>query len=162
MKKSKKAKKQKGNGTAKKHTVVICSSASFYKQVIEVAKQLKSMGFAVAVPLTAGKMERTGDFKVETYKTWFADSNAYDRKTFLTKHHFNKIVKGDSVLVLNYEKNGRPGYIGGAVLAEMAVGLHFNKPIYVLNPIDETVGYKEEILGMQPVILNGNLGLIRT
>lgn len=79
----------------------------------------------------------------------------------MTKHHFNKIVKGDSVLVLNYEKNGKPGYIGGAVLAEMAIGLHFNKPIYVLNPVDETVHYKEEILGMKPVILNGKLELIR-
>ncbi len=143
-----------------KNTVVICSSASFYKQVIEVQKLLKSMGFKVLVPLTAGKMERTGDFRVEKYKTWFKDSNSYKRKTFLTKHHFNKVVKGDSILVLNYEKNGKSGYIGGAVLSEMAIGLHFGKKIYILNPIQEDVSYKEEILGMMPVILNGDLGLI--
>ena len=141
-----------------KKTIVICSSASFYKQVIEVAQILKKMGFKVAVPLTAGKMERTGDFNVNTYKTWFNDGgNSYSRKTFLTKHHFNKIEKGDVVLVLNYEKNGKPGYIGGAVLAEMAIGLHFGKNIYILNDIDEEVSYKEEILGMLPIFLNGKI-----
>jgi hypothetical protein len=143
-------------------TVVICSSASFYKEVIEVAKVLKKMGFKVAVPLTAGKMERTKDFTVNTYKTWFVDGgNSYARKTFLTKHHFKKIEKGDIVLVLNYEKNGKPGYIGGAVLAEMAIGLHFGKKIYILNDIDETVSYKEEILGALPIFLDGKLENIK-
>ena len=143
---------------SKAKTVVICSSASFYKQVIEVAQTLRKMGFKVAVPLTAGKMERTGDFSVNTYKTWFGDGGqSYSRKNFLTKHHFNKIEKGDIVLVLNYEKNGRPGYIGGAVLSEMAVGLHLGKKIYILNDIDESVSYKEEILGMLPVFLEGKV-----
>jgi diphthamide synthase subunit DPH2 len=146
---------------AKKKTIVICSSASFYKQVIEVRDILKKLGFKVLVPLTAGKMERSGDFKVETYKTWFSDSNAYDRKRFLTKHHFNKVAKGDAVLVLNYEKNGKSGYIGGAVLMEMGLALHLGKKVYILHPIDESVSYKEEILGMLPVILNGDLELIK-
>jgi hypothetical protein len=115
------------------------------------------MGFKVLVPLTAGKMERTGDFRVETYKTWHKDVNAYSRKAYLTKHHFDKIKKGDYVLVLNYEKNGKRGYIGGAVLAEMAVAFHLGKPIYILNPIQNNVSYKEEILGMQPILLGGDL-----
>ena len=140
-----------------KKTVVICSSASFYKQVLEVRDSLKKLGFKVIIPLTAGKMETTKDFKVETYKTWAKDSNLYSRKKFLTKHHFKKIEKGDIVLVLNYEKNGKRGYIGGAVLSEMAVALHFNKKIFILNDIDEEVGYKEEILGALPVFLDGDI-----
>lgn len=144
----------------KKHTITICSSASFYPQVVAIETELKRMGFNVLIPLTANKMKKTGDFNVEKYKTWFADVNTYARKTFLTKHHFHKVVKGDSVLVLNYEKNGKQGYIGGAVLSEMAIALHFGKKIYVLNPLQEDVGYKEELLGM-PVILNGNLSLIK-
>lgn len=150
-------KKTTKSARKKSKTVVICSSASFYKQVIEVQKELKAMGFKVLVPLTAGKMERTGDYRVETLKTWFADSSTYDRKTFLTKHHFNKVAQGDIVLVLNYEKNGKPGYIGGAVLMEMGIGLYLKKKIYILNPIHEGVSYVEEILGTQPVILDGDL-----
>ena len=153
--------KKKAKNNNIKKTVVLCSRASFYKQVLEVRDALKKMGFKVAVPLTAGKMETSGDFDVSTYKTWFGDAKTYGRKTFLTKHHFKKVEKGDVVLVLNYEKNDKPGYIGGAVLAEMAIGLHFGKKIYILDPIGETVSYKEEILGMQPVILNGDLALIR-
>jgi hypothetical protein len=157
-------KKRTNKNTAKprkKHTITICSSASFYPQVVAIETELKRMGFNVLIPLTANKMKKTGDFNVERYKTWFADANTYARKTFLTKHHFHKVVKGDSVLVLNYEKNGKQGYIGGAVLSEMAIALHFGKKIYVLNPLQEDVGYKEELLGMMPVILNGNLSLIK-
>ncbi len=157
----KKSDRKKRSSRAEVKTIVICSSASFYKQVLEIRNALKKMGFKVSTPLTAGKMERTGDFRVETYKTWFGDANTYGRKTFLTKHHFDKVAKGDAVLVLNYEKNGKPGYIGGAVLMEMGIGLHLGKPIYILHPIDESVGYKEEILAMQPIILNGNLALIK-
>ncbi|OHA18424.1 MAG: hypothetical protein A2664_00575 [Candidatus Taylorbacteria bacterium RIFCSPHIGHO2_01_FULL_46_22b] len=137
--------------------VTLCSSASFYKQVIEIRDQLKKMGVKVFVPLTAGKMERSGDWQVGTYKTWHKDASQYNRKAFLTMHHFNKIAKGDSILVLNYEKNGKQGYIGGAVLAEMAVAFYLKKKIYILNPIQEEVSYKEEILGMKPVILGGDL-----
>jgi hypothetical protein len=141
--------------------IAICSSASFYAKVVEVESILKKAGFLVSVPLTVNKMRRTGDFRVETYKTWFKDSRNYKRKTFLTKNHFDKIVKADSMLVLNYEKKGVKGYIGGAVLMEMAIALHFNKKIYVLNPIDEHCSYKEEILATNPKILNGDLALIK-
>jgi len=150
--------------TKKKNTrseIVICSSAAFYPQVIEIEKELKKLGFKVSIPLTANKMKKSGDFRVETYKTWYNNPNDYKQKTFLTKHHFNKIVKGDSILVLNYEKNGISGYIGGAVLAEMALGLHYGKKIYVLNPLPESVSYAEELHGMLPIILNGDLSLIK-
>jgi hypothetical protein len=144
-----------------KKIITICSSASFYAQVLEAEDSLKKAGFAVSVPLTANKMKQSGDFRVETYKTWFKNPNDYKRKTFLTKHHFNKIMKGDAVLVLNYEKNGIKGYIGGAVLCEMAIALQFKKKIYVLNPIDKSCSYKEEILAMDPIILNGDLSRIK-
>lgn len=145
----------------KKKEIVICSSAVFYKEVLEVENQLKQLGFKVAVPLTANIMKKSGDFNVENYKTWYKDAKDYKRKTFLTKHHFNKIVKGDYILVLNYEKNGIVGYIGGAVLAEMGLALHFKKKIYVLNPIPKGLSYEEELYGMLPIILNGDLSLIK-
>jgi len=144
-----------------KKTITICSSASFYSKVIEVKKELEVMGFKVLVPLVADKMEKTKDFRVETYKTWFKNPNDYKRKSFLTKHHFDKVVKGDITLVLNYEKNGKGGYIGGAVLNEMALAFYFKKPIYILNPIEESSSFKEELYGFMPKILNGNLNLIK-
>jgi len=144
----------------KKKTIVICSSASFYSKVLEVKKQLEIMGFNVLVPLTVIKMEKNKDFRVETYKTWFKNPSDYKRKTFLTMHHFNKVVKGDATLILNYEKNGKRGYIGGAVLNEMAIAFYHKKPIFILNNIDDSSSFKEEIYGMQPVIINEDFNLI--
>lgn len=144
-----------------KREVVICSSAAFYRQVIEVEKELKKLGFKVAMPLTANIMKKKNDFNVDHYKTWYKNPNDYKRKTFLTKHHFKKVIKGDVILVLNYEKNGIAGYIGGAVLAEMMMALYFGKKIYVLNPIPESVSYKEELYATMPIVLNGDLSLIK-
>jgi hypothetical protein len=144
-----------------KKTIVICSSASFYSQVAEVQKQLKELGFKVVVPLTVNKMIKSNDFKVETYKTWMERPEDYKRKAFLTKKHFIEVEKGDVTLVLNYKKNGKNGYIGGAVLMEMAIAFYLKKPIYILNPIDDSSKYKEELYGMFPIILNGDLSKIK-
>ena len=46
------------------------------------------------------------------------------------------------------------GYIGGNTLMEMAIAFHYKKPIYILNPISEKLGWKEEVLGMHPIFLN--------
>lgn len=145
----------------KKKTIAICSSASFYKEVFDIQKELKNFGFKVIVPLTANTMKKTGDFKVETYKTWMERPEDYKRKAYLTKKHFKEIEKGDVVLILNYKKNGKDGYIGGAVLSEMAIAFYLKKPIYILNPIDEKSSFKEEILGMFPKIINGKLEKIK-
>ena len=145
----------------KNKTIVICSSAYFYKQVIEIEKKLKELGYKVKVPLTATKMKNTGDFKVETYKTWMERPEDYKRKAYLTKKHFIEVEKGDAILVLNYKKNGKNGYIGGAVLMEMAIAFYLKKPIYILNPIDESSKYKEELYGMFPKIINGDLSKIK-
>jgi len=144
-----------------KKTITICASASFYAQVIEVQKQLEDLGFKVLVPLTAKEMQKSKDFRVEKYKTWIERPEDYKRKAFLTKMHFTKVVKGDLVLILNYKKNKKNGYIGGAVLSEMAIAFYFKKPIFILNPIDESSSFKEELYGFQPTILNGNLKLIK-
>lgn len=143
-----------------KKTIVICSSASFYKNVIEIQKQLKDLNFKVVAPLTVNKMKKTGDFKVETYKTWIERPEDYKKKMYLTKKHFKEIKKGDIILVLNYKKNGKNGYIGGAVLMEMAIAFYLKKPIYILNGIDESSKYKEELYCMFPKIINGNLSKI--
>jgi hypothetical protein len=148
------------NNNNKIKTIVICSSASFYKEVIDTEKKLKELGFKVKVPLTATKMKKSGDFKVETYKTWTERPEDYKRKAYLTKKHFIEIEKGDITLVLNYKKNGKNGYIGGAVLMEMAIAFNLNKPIFILNPIDDSSKYKEELYGMFPKIINGDLSKI--
>ena len=66
----------------------------------------------------------------------------------------------DAVLVLNYDKNGNKNYIGGATFLEMYEAFMNDKKIYLYNDIPEGMLY-DEIEGFSPVILNGNLDLIK-
>lgn len=142
-------------------TVTICASAAFYKEVLEIEKALKKLGFIVLVPITARRMQRSGNFDVDTHKNWFQDPKFYKEKTKLMNLHFKKVAEGDIVLVINNEKRGIAGYIGGNVLMEMALGHYLKKKIYLWNEIGEGLAYEEEIKGMKPTIINQNLTLIR-
>lgn len=141
--------------------ITICSSASFYREVLGIEKKLKELGFKVQIPITANRMKKSGDFNVDNYKIWFKDPRNYKIKTKLTKLHFKKVIDSDAILVLNYEKKGTKGYIGGAVLMEMAIAFQNKKPIYILNPISDGLNIKEEIFALKPIFLNGDLRKIK-
>jgi hypothetical protein len=138
-------------------TITICTSASFYRQAADVQEQLEAQGFEVIVPKTARKMKETGDFDVDHYKTWFANPGDYGKKAELIRAHFEEIAKGDAVLILNFEKNGKPNYIGGNVLMEMSLAFWLKKPIFILGEAPEDSAYLEEIYGVLPVFLHGNV-----
>jgi hypothetical protein len=138
-------------------TITICSSANFYRQAVDTQEQLEKRGYSVLVPVTATKMKESGDFDVSHYKTWFADENDYDKKAALMRAHFDEVVKGDAILVLNYEKRGIQNYIGGNVLMEMAIAFHLKKPIFIMNELPTESAFEEEIKGMLPVVLHGKL-----
>lgn len=141
----------------KKKIITLCSSASFYKQVIEAEEELQKRGFRVLIPDTAKLMKQRNNFDVSAYKTWFTNDSDWDKKTELMEGHFRKILEGEAILVLNYEKNGMAGYIGGNVLMEMAIAFHYKKPIFVLHPVNEKLPVYEEVLGMKPMFLKGEL-----
>jgi diphthamide synthase subunit DPH2 len=126
-------------------TITICSSAAFYKQVIEIQKELKKHGYKVLIPKTAHKMRRNNDFDVSHYKTWYQNAEDYTKKKQLMVDHFKKVIKADAVLLVNEEKHGMPGYIGGNVLMEMVMAFHYKKRIFILNPISPDLPIKEEV-----------------
>lgn len=144
-----------------KKIITICSSASFYKQVADIQIQLRKLGYKVKIPKTASKMIQSGDFDVENYKIWLKDENAYKIKTRLMDEHFKKVVECDAILVVNMEKKGIPGYIGGNVLMEMVIAYHYKKPIYIWNPIDHVSPFEEEIIGLKSIFINRDLSKIK-
>jgi diphthamide synthase subunit DPH2 len=146
---------------AAKKTITICASASHYKNVLEIEKILKKMGFAVKIPSTANRMKRSGNFEVTFYKTWYKNKKDYAKKTKFMQEHFGKVINSDAILVVNFEKNKIAGYIGGNVLMEMTLAFHYKKPIFIYNDITEDLGIKEEIFGLNPIFLKSNLNLIR-
>lgn len=144
----------------KNKIITICSSASFYKLVFEVEKQLKQQGFKVLIPATAYKMKKNGNFNVKHYKTWLINKNDYSRKTKLMDDHFKKVVTSDAILVINERKNGISGYIGGNVLMEMALAHYHKKKIFLWNDIPSKLSFEEEIRGVNPIVIQQNISKI--
>lgn len=138
-------------------TITICSSASHYREALKIHDELKKLGFKVKIPEIANVMRRTNNFDVSTYKTWFKNKNDYSKKTNFMKAHFKKVVEADAILVTNFEKNGMKGYIGGNVLMEMVIAFHHKKPIFIYNNISKKLPVKEEVYGLNPIFIKGNL-----
>ncbi len=59
------------------------------------------------------------------------------------------------------KKNGVLNYVGANTLLEMGLAFYLKKPIFLLNPIPEGVGYVEEMKGLHPIVINGDLKLIK-
>ena len=144
--------------------ITICGSIAFYDEMSDVKKKLEDMGYQVELPPHEVKDENGIMIPVKEYyerrKATTDDRGwIWERKSEAIAWHNKKIELGDVVLVLNYDKNGVPGYIGGNTLMEMGVAFFLNKPIYLLQQIPE-ISYKEEVLGMKPVVLMGDLGML--
>lgn len=76
------------------------------------------------------------------------------------REHWGVIKNSDVVLILNYEKHGIPGYIGGNSFLEMGFAYILNKPIFLLNPIPKMPYYETEIIAMKPVVIEGDLAKV--
>jgi hypothetical protein len=144
--------------------ITICGSIAFFEGMLETKAALESLGHEVKIPPTEIEDENGNLIPVQQYyarrKAETSDTSwIWDRKAEAMHAHFEKVEWGDAVLVLNYDKNGIPGYVGANTLLEMGLAFHLGKPIYLLNAIPE-LSYKEEILGMKPTCVSGDLSTL--
>lgn len=131
---------------------IICSKA-FYGRIPEIKEKLESKGHIITLPNCYDAPETENSYRgTEEHSKW---------KSEMIKHSEAVISNVDSVLVLNYDKNNVSNYIGGATFLEMYDAFRLNKRIYMVNEIPEGI-LKDEVIGFCPVILNGNLDLIRS
>ena len=144
--------------------ITLCGSIAFQDEVLFVKEKLEKLGHEVKLWPTELKNETGQLICAKEYykirKTAADDEKwVWDRKAEAVLEHFDKVAWSDAILVANYDKNNINGYIGGNTLMEMGLAFFLKKKIYLLNPIPE-ISYKEEILGMKPVLLNGDLSRI--
>jgi hypothetical protein len=141
--------------------IVICGSIDATYEIKEIADKLEKAGHETEIPLTSQRIlngELTLDeFKKEKEK----NGDGFVRKVHddVIRRYYELIKNSDSVLIANYPKKGIDNYIGGNTFLEMGFAHVLNKKIFLLNPIPE-VSYKDELLAMQPIILNGDLSKI--
>lgn len=144
--------------------ITICGSIAFYKEMEEAKTALEKLGHEVKLPPASfddgnGQLISAAQYYKIRKTSSENDGWVWDRKEFAMRLHFDKVAWADAVLVLNHDKNNILGYVGANTLMEMGLALHLNKKIYLLNSIPE-ISYKEEILGMKPKVLGGDLSKI--
>lgn len=127
---------------------------SFYKEMIETKEKLEHQGHTVHIPSGAYDIRKNEAF-METDEEKILMKVEHD----VIREHFQLIHTSDAILVLNYEKKGIAGYIGGNTFLEMGLAFWLNKKIYVLNPIP-TMDYVTEMLALKPIVLSGDLAAI--
>jgi len=154
--------------------IVICSSITFRNRYLEVTQELEENGIAVDVPELQKEMpveqQESDDQKERTSIRGFFESQGgvdafppdhkiWENKARAMREHIERINTGDAILVTNYDKNGIENYIGANTLLEMFYAFLKKMPVYVLNPLPD-MRCKEELLGMQPIVINGDLSMI--
>lgn len=151
--------------------IIICGSIGFYKEMESVRDELVRRGYEVKIPelsleapqeFGGGKKVYFGQYIEQNggIDAFPAEHKIWDMKEGAINDHFEKIDWGDGILVINNEKRGVNGYIGGNTLIEIGVAFFLKKKIFILNQVSSELSYKQEIMGMKPVMLNGNLSLI--
>jgi len=151
--------------------ITLCGSIAFYSEMEKIKTDLEIQGHEVFIPLLSneapdemggGNTIYFGKYIEENggINAFPAEHHVWDLKKKAIQDHFEKIKWGDAVLVCNYEKRGIAGYVGGNTLIEIGVAFFLNKRIYILNTVSSELSYKQEIYGMKPIFLNGDIGLI--
>lgn len=132
---------------------IICSKA-FYNKIPKIKAKLEEYGHEIYLPNSydnPGLEQETWDLGEEEHRKF---------KSKMLKKSEEKIKSMDAVLTLNFEKNGISNYIGGATFLELYEAFRYNKKIFLYNQIPEGMLY-DEIHSFGPIIINGNLSLVK-
>jgi len=136
--------------------IIICGSISAAKEILNVKERLLEIGYEVEIPegVKRPKLQSTDATPV-------SEKAETKIKYDLIRGYYKKIKDHDAVLIVNPEKKGIKGYVGGNTLIEMAFAHVLNKKLFCLYPPSANLSYSSEIFALQPIILNGNLDKIR-
>lgn len=133
----------------------IIGSMQYTEQMLEMRDELGRRGHKAFVTKFAGPMVGKTDEEKEVMKI----DQKFNQDAI--REYWNLIQAGDAVLALNYDKHGIKNYIGGNTFLEIGFAHILNQRIFLLNPIPDIQFYKTEIEAMKPIVLHGDLSLIK-
>lgn len=134
--------------------IIICGSMSSAEKMVKIKNELEENGHEVVLPKMTEEI-------VSGEHTAFEGQESTQEKIEhdLIRDYYEVIKTGDAVLIVNLDKNGIEGYVGGNSFLEMAFGHVLGKKVYLYNAIPD-MPYVDEIRAMQPIQLHGNLSQI--
>lgn len=125
--------------------VTIHASLDFKDQMILAKEGLQEAGHVVLLP----ELE-----SFQYIRDVLGDDQQFTKiKTRLTRQNMSLVESCDCLLILNYSHRGVVNYVGGNSFLEMVLAFYLHKPIYLLNPIPDSLPYSEEIKALGPIIL---------
>jgi uncharacterized protein YaaW (UPF0174 family) len=133
----------------------VIGSMHFSEKMIEVADKLKNLGHEAILSNFVNSFVNKQDDEIEKIKL----KQKFDENAM--KRDWEIMSKADALLIINLERHGIKNYIGGNTLFELAAGYFADKILFFYNPIPEISYYKTELEAIKPIILNGNLELIK-
>ncbi len=120
-----------------KRIITICSSTVFVKEAYKIKQDLEDKGYKVLVYPNEVEIDgkRINVLDYHKMREENLTENLIELKSELIKKHFDNIKKGDSILVLNFDKKGIRGCIGGNTFLEMGLAYYLGKKIFVWKNI---------------------------
>jgi nucleoside 2-deoxyribosyltransferase len=126
------------------------------REMLKIKTILEDAGHEAMVPYNADKYS-SGEYTLESSGESVQNKIAGN----LIREYFREIQNADAVIVANFDKKGIRNYIGGNSFLEAGFAHALGKRLYFMNGIPE-LGYSDELIAMQPFILDGDLGRILT
>ncbi len=133
----------------------IVGSMHYSEKMLEVQNKLTAFGHDVFVSSFVTEFIGKNDAEKERIK--LDQKNNRDA----IREFWKKMQGSDAILVLNFERHGIPNYVGGNALMEIGFAHVLNQKIFLYNPIPDIAYYKSEIEAVKPVIINGDLSLVK-
>ena len=128
----------------------------FAKKMWEISQKLQKQGHDVYLPEGVKEFIKGNlNFVLGTLEG--AEGAARKKKYDLIRKHYQKIKNSNAILVVNLDKGKIKNYIGANSFLEMGFAYVLGKKIFLLNPLPTPSFYQEEILAMEPVVINGDL-----
>jgi non-canonical (house-cleaning) NTP pyrophosphatase len=136
----------------KKMKITMCGSMIHINAMKNAANLLTDLGYEVHTP-----SPREGEVKYDT----LSEGERASFKEELIQEHLDHINESDAVFIFNEDKKETAGYIGGSTLMEMAFAYAQKIEIFLLKPAPN-LSYRDEILGMKPIIIDNDIPKIHS
>lgn len=136
--------------------IALCHSMIFTEKALEIKAELEKMGHKVSISSFAQKYVGIESEKEREDLTVY-----HKNETDAVRMYWEEVKKSDAILVVNYDRRGIKNYIGGNTFWEIGFAHVLYKKIFLLNPVPEVDLYKSEIESTKPIIINGDLSLIK-
>lgn len=129
-------------------TILLVCSKAFYSKLDFYKSELEKLGHNIIMPNNSDAPNTESLYRgTPEHAVW---------KVKMYKQSEEKIKSSDAVLVLNFDKEDKKNYIGGATFLEIYDAFKLGKKIFFINDLPEGM-LKDELIGFSPIILYGEL-----